>query len=366
MAIAPQCRARAAAMSFSGRLVQAWYRPALTPLTALLVPLSFLFGAAAGARRARLRGAAPGPGRVRVPVVVVGNVTVGGAGKTPLVRALALALRERGWQPGIVSRGYGGSARNARMVAQDDDAGVVGDEPLLLAAGGQPVAIGRDRVAAARCLLAARPEVDAILSDDGLQHYALERDVEIAVVDGARGLGNGWLLPAGPLREPAARLREVAAVVVTADAHRRAGNAPVGGSVATAAQLHGFQVPCFDMELVPEPWRRVDGGVPVPDPGALPRGSIHAIAGIAHPARFFELLATLGIAAEPHPFPDHHRYTAADLNFPGARAILMTEKDAVKCGGLADPRMVWLPVRAMLDPALVTLIEERMHGSQAA
>ena len=344
------------------RLVDAWYRAALTPLTASVTPLAVAFGVVAAARRQLYRHGLLARRRVGVPVVVVGNVTVGGAGKTPLVRALVASLRARGHRPGIVSRGHGGRLSGPHVVQGGDEADDVGDEPLLLAADGTPVAVGRDRAAAARHLLGAHPGIDVIVADDGLQHYALWRDVEIAVVDGARGLGNGWLMPAGPLREPATRLCRVDAVVVNTVDAQSSPPSPIAGAPPGAAAA----VPRFAMRLVPQPWRRVAGGGAVPDLAALPPGSVHAVAGIANPARFFALVARLGIAATPHPFPDHHRFVAGDMAIPGARAILMTEKDAVKCRRIADERMFWLPVHAEVDAALVTLIEDRMHGSQAA
>jgi len=348
-------------MSAAGRLGAAWYRASLTPATALATPLSLLFGGLAATRRALYRNGWLAGHRIGVPVIVIGNITAGGAGKTPLVRALAEALRARGHRPGIVSRGHGGRLAGPHLVVAADIADDVGDEPLLLAADATPVSIGRDRVAAARHLVAAHPDVDVILADDGLQHYALRRDVEVAVVDAARGLGNGWLLPAGPLREPARRLDRVDAIVLNA--------AAPGAGVAAADPLPAGTapaVPRFTMRLVPQPWRRVVDDAVVAAPSALPRDAVHAIAGIANPARFFDTLRGLGLDFVAHAFPDHHRYRAADLAWPGARAILMTEKDAVKCRRIGDDRMAWLPVRAEIDAALVTLIEDRMHGSQAA
>ncbi|HEY1328693.1 MAG TPA: tetraacyldisaccharide 4'-kinase [Casimicrobiaceae bacterium] len=330
------------------RLARDWYRSELTPLTAALTPLALLFGAVVAARRALYRAGWLRSARVTVPVIVVGNVTVGGGGKTPLVRALVEALRERGWRPGIVSRGYGGSMSGAYPVGPDDDPARVGDEPVLLA-GSAPVTIGADRVAAARALIAAHPDVNVIVSDDGLQHYALRRDVEIVAIDATRGFGNGWLLPAGPLREPARRAREADARVHT-----------LSGSDRPLDQ-GGFR-----LDLAALPWRSVDGFTAAPDFTALPRGSVHAVAGIANPQRFFDMLAAMRIDAVTHAFPDHHPYTAHDLEFAGARAVLMTEKDAVKCRRIADARMFWLPLRASIDPALVDLIEDRLHGSQAA
>jgi tetraacyldisaccharide 4'-kinase len=287
---------------------------------------------------------------------------VGGTGKTPLVRALARALAARGHRPGIVSRGYGAPVRAPREVATDDDPRAVGDEPLLLAADGFPVVVAPDRVAAARELIARHPEVDVILADDGLQHYALGRDLELVVVDAQHGLGNRRLLPAGPLREPAARLAQADALVwshlqgagAAADARGHAG-------FARAADL-----PQFTLTLVPGAWQPLRPGIPVPPLAHLPRGSVHAVAGIGQPQRFFHLLRALGIDAVPHAFPDHHAFVPSDLAFPGARAILMTEKDAVKCGSFADARMLFLPLASSVDAALVQLIEDRIHGRQAA
>ena len=205
-------------MTFAERLVRDWYAPRLTPLTTALAPIAPLFRAVTAARRGLYRAGALRSDRLPVPVVVIGNITVGGSGKTPLAIALAEALAARGWHPGLVSRGYGAANSSPRAVTGDDIADQVGDEPLLLARTGFPVWIGVDRPRAARGLLAAHPGCDVIVTDDGLQHYALARDVEIAVVDASRGLGNGLLLPAGPLRESRSRLREVDAVVLLGDA----------------------------------------------------------------------------------------------------------------------------------------------------
>jgi tetraacyldisaccharide 4'-kinase len=194
-------------------LTRAWYAPQPTLLAQLLRPLSWLFGGVAALRRAAYRHRLLPEARLPVPVIVVGNITVGGTGKTPLVIALAEALRARGRRPGIVSRGYGRAGHGVRAVRIDDDARDTGDEALLLAASGAPTWIGADRAAAARALLSAEPETDVILADDGMQHYALARDVEIVVIDGSRDLGNRLLLPAGPLREPPSRLACVDAVV---------------------------------------------------------------------------------------------------------------------------------------------------------
>lgn len=340
-------------MSFSSRLVAAWYSPRLTALALALAPLSLVFALGAALRRASYRAGALRTERLAVPVIVVGNITAGGSGKTPFTAALCRALAEHGFHPGIVSRGHGRTVADdvPLLVAPDADPARVGDEPLLLARTGFPVAVARDRVAAGRALLAAHPECDVIVADDGLQHYRLARDVEIAVVDAARGIGNGWRLPAGPLREPRSRLDEVDAVVALV-----VPGAPAPWVVPNA----------YTMTLVGDAFVRVaDPRVTAPA-AVFARGNVHAVAGIGNPERFFAQLAAIGIGAARHPFPDHHRFVAADLAWPDADAILMTEKDAVKCAALADARCWYLPVRAHIDPALVTRIEETLRGSQAS
>ncbi|MGH8849770.1 MAG: tetraacyldisaccharide 4'-kinase [Casimicrobiaceae bacterium] len=331
----------------SERLVASWYAPRLTPLSALLAPAALAFRGAAAARRALYRHGLLRVERVPVPVVVVGNITVGGSGKTPLTIALADELARRGWHPGIVSRGYRARDGKARQIGVGDRPDEVGDEPLLLARTGLPVWVGVDRPGAARALLAAHRDCDVIVADDGLQHYALAREVEIAVVDAVRGLGNGLPLPAGPLREPEARLAQVDAVV------------RLGGPVTRSGRE-------FAMTLAGERFVRVNAEAVTADAARFRSGAVHALAGIGNPARFFAQLASLGITATCHPLPDHHRYTAADLALPGATAILMTEKDAVKCRAFADDRCWALPVRAIVEPAFYALVERGLRGSKAA
>ncbi|CAG0968383.1 tetraacyldisaccharide 4'-kinase [Burkholderiales bacterium] len=332
-------------MTLADRLVAAWYAPRMTPLAAALAPLSAVFAAAVAARRSLYRLRVLRSVRVRAPVVVVGNVTVGGAGKTPLAIAIAEALASRGWRPGFVSRGHGRTTDASRFVAPGDDPADVGDEPLLLAATGRPVAVGRDRVDAARILLDAERGCDVVVADDGLQHYALARDVEIAAIDAARGLGNGWMLPAGPLREPRSRLSEVDAIVHLVDA----GAWRVTGNARETLMAHE-----------PVRWRNLARPSASEDPARLRPAAAWAIAGIAHPARFFALVRALGIDARTRAFPDHHRFVAGDLALPGADAILMTAKDAVKCAAYADERCWALDIRARIDPALVDRIEEKL------
>jgi tetraacyldisaccharide 4'-kinase len=323
-----------------------WYR--LTPMHLVLLPASLIFGLLAALYRALYRSGIWSSEKMSVPVIVVGNITVGGSGKTPLTLALAEQLIELGWHPGIVSRGYGGANAAVAPVPPSGDPDTFGDEALLMAQRELcPVWVGRDRAAAARALLSAHPECDVLLSDDGLQHYRLKRDVEIAVVDGERRFGNGFLLPAGPLRETPARLKTVDAVVIN------------GGEAENGE---------YRMQL--------DGSVfcNLLNPGTIRvaadfRGQkLHAIAGIGNPQRFFAHLQNLGLAAEAHPFPDHYRYVAADLAYRDADAMLMTEKDAVKCAAFATEQYWVLRVDAQIAPSLTRRILERIdrYGRQAA
>ncbi len=312
------------------------------PLAWLLLPVGGLFFVVAALRRWLYRLGALGSHHLSVPVVVVGNITAGGSGKTPLAIWLAEELRRRGRRPGVVSRGYGGSAQGVRKVSRGDTPDVVGDEPLLLARrAGCPVFVGCDRVAAGRALLVEHPECDVIISDDGLQHYRLARDVEIVVVD-RRGFRNGWPLPAGPLREPIARLNSVDAVVAN-------------GWTGQAG---------FRMTLTGDRFIRLDGGE-ARAAGDLAGKRLHAVAGIGEPQRFFDHLAALGLRFEAHAFPDHHVYTAADLALDGD-AILTTEKDAVKFGALATLPVWVLPVDANVTPDLAQFILEKIDGRPPA
>jgi tetraacyldisaccharide 4'-kinase len=283
-------------------------------LTVLLLPFSALFSAVSGLRRLAYRRGWLESVAVGVPVLIVGNVTVGGSGKTPLTIWLVNHLRAQGCRPGVVSRGYGGAARGCVEVQPDSPPGEVGDEPLLIRhKTGAPVVVGRDRVAAARTLLARHPGVDVIVSDDGLQHYRLQRDIELAVIDAASGLGNGWPLPAGPLREPARRLARVDAVIQVVR-----GAAPslqidrgwrVDYTAGHAYRLRAPQEKTALADLPPRDWL--------------------AATGIGRPQGFFDMLAAQGIRFSPRAFADHHVFRPTDL--PAGGAVLMTEKDAVKC-----------------------------------
>jgi tetraacyldisaccharide 4'-kinase len=318
------------------------------PLAWLLLPFGLLFFLVVTGRRWLYRGGILKSEALPVPVVVVGNINVGGSGKTPLVIWLARALHAAGRQPGIVSRGYGRSGDGVREVGAGDTAAEAGDEPVLLRRrSGCPVFVGRDRVAAAHALLAAHPACDVILADDGLQHYRLGRNLEIAVCDG-RGAMNGWPLPAGPLREPLARLREVDALVAN-------GCCP--------AMVPGVRT--FSMELAGTTLYRLDDPAQTCVPAALAGKALHALAGIGDPQRFFGHLAALGLTFSAHPFPDHHRYVDADFPRDGD-AIVTTEKDAVKFP--ADLRLpVWvLPVEARIAPDLAQFVVERINGRPPA
>lgn len=315
-----------------------WRR--FSPWQLFLLPLAGLFGALAALRRGLYRAGILKVVRLPVPVIVVGNIAVGGAGKTPLVLWLAQFLVEQGYRPGIISRGYGGTAQTPQAVTSASDPVTVGDEPLLLARRGLcPVWIGRDRPAAGRALLWAHPDCDVLISDDGLQHYALARDAEIAVIDGAKGLGNGLLLPAGPLREGRARLAAVDAVVV---------NGP--GDQA------GLR-----MNLVGERFANLRDPGQYTDAASFAGKKIHAVAGIGNPQRFFATLRGLGLNCEEHGFPDHHPYRAEDLAFAGKDTLLTTEKDAVKCAAFATPNWWMLAVNAQVDAVLGVKILDKLR-----
>jgi tetraacyldisaccharide 4'-kinase len=305
-----------------------------------LRPLAFLYGVVIRVRRHAYRVGWLRSTRIGCPVVVVGNLTVGGTGKTPLTIWLVQQLLAQGLRPGVLSRGHGRSRPNPAPVLVTANTPVAdsGDEPALIAAEcGVPVVVCADRVAGARLLESLG--VALVICDDGLQHYALERDFEIAVVDGRRRLGNGRLLPSGPLREPPARLREVDFVVV-AGALDEAGLQQSWGGRSGACAL---QLQPAELRALQDAARR---GTLAQFRGA----TVHAAAGIGHPARFFTLLRAAGIEVIEHAFPDHHRYVAADFAWADGHSVLMTSKDAVKCRAFADARMWEVPVRAVLAP----------------
>jgi tetraacyldisaccharide 4'-kinase len=320
-----------------------------SPLRFLLLPFAAIFACLAWMRRLAYRHSFLQAIRLPVPVLIVGNITAGGTGKTPLVAFLAQALAEQGYAPGILSRGYGGKVAGAAPVEASSRPEIVGDEPMLLAKLGFPVWVGKKRAAAGKALLAAHPECDVLICDDGLQHYALHRNFEIAVIDGKTGLGNGLPLPAGPLREPPSRLKNVDAIVVN------------GG---------GFEVrndvPSFEMRLCGNRFVNVDQPGLSADAHHFSGKRIHAIAGIGNPQRFFDHLSGLGLQFVPHPFPDHHPYSQSDLEFDACDILLMTEKDAIKCIGFAPGKCWFLQVNAEIDLTLVETIVKtigKSHGS---
>ncbi len=321
---------------------QHWYR--LSALSLALWPASLLYRLLAALRRLAYRSGALATVRLPVAVIVVGNLVAGGTGKTPLVLSLAAMLTKRGRKPGIVSRGYRGSAATPMAVAPASPVDLVGDEPLLLArASGCPVWIGRDRAAAALGLLAAHPECDVLILDDGLQHYRLARDIEIAVED-ERGAGNGLLLPAGPLREPLSRR--------------------VDAWVINSAAV-GAHNPSFRMDLRGAAFRRLAAPRDSVPAESFAQKKLHAVAGIGNPQRFFDQLARLGLVTVNHAFPDHHAYAAGDLAFDDCDALLMTEKDAVKCEAFAREHWYALQVEAELAPAFFDFILARLSASNS-
>ena len=287
--------------------------------------------------------------RAGIPVVVVGNLTVGGSGKTPLVLWIAQELREKGFVPAIVSRGYRGAAGAPREATIASDPAEVGDEPMVLARrSGCPVWVGPDRVATIGALRAQHPDCNVLVLDDGLQHYRLARDIEIAVVDG-RGFGNGLLLPAGPLREPPGRLASVHAVI----AHD-----------IDKVQLrpHAAATPIFAMTLEGEEAHRATDSRDRRPIRAFAGQRVHAVAGIGDPDRFFRYLEKRGVQPIAHPFPDHHPFAAADLEFGDDAIVLMTEKDAVKCKRFAKPQHWVVPVSAHLEPAFAEWLNQAMKN----
>ena len=325
-------------------LERRWYTPGPPPV--FLEPLSALFGAIARHRRQWLQAQAV---PLDLPVIVVGNLAVGGTGKTPFVIWLVERLREWGFQPGVISRGYGGEApRYPWRVTVRTPVQESGDEPLLIATRtAAPVMVGADRVAAARALI-EQAGVDVIVSDDGLQHYALARSLEICVVDGTRGLGNGALLPAGPLREPPKRLKEIPLVVVN------------GGGFEQAPRDARVEMLLRATEAVP----LTGGGAPL-NLDRLSGERVHAVAGIGNPQRFFDMLRGRGIDVIEHPFSDHHPFGSQDIQFLDGMTVLMTEKDAVKCRDFAGPVHYAVPVRAQVDETGEARVRELVQQSCA-
>ncbi len=318
-------------------LERAWYGP--RHQLWFLWPLHALMWCVVALRRWAYRVGVFQSTAINVPVVVIGNITVGGTGKTPLTVFVIRQLQQRGYQPGIISRGYGGHAPHYPLLVNDTtDARHCGDEPLLLARRtGVPLMVDPDRVRAAQTLV--QRGCDVIVSDDGLQHYRLRRDIEIAVIDAVRQIGNGWLLPAGPLREPSSRLTHV---------DLRVGN---GASIPHLGE-HAMQLSMSEIKSLDNAqtqrlseWRGT---------------RVHAVAGIGNPERFFMQLESLGVVVERHPFSDHHDFQPSDLPWHDA-PVLMTEKDAMKCQRFARAGLWYVPVDASLNTDFVAALTAKLN-----
>lgn len=322
---------------FSASVEKSWYKP--RGWTIALAPLAWLFRQVVEGRRRKKKTTAEA--NFPIPIVVAGNISVGGTGKTPLIIALVKALQGQGYSPGVVSRGHGGKAASEPLwVNRGSTADEVGDEPMLIA-GHCPVVVCRDRLKAARHL-EAQTDCDVILSDDGLQHYALPRDFEIAVVDGQRGFGNGLCLPAGPLREPVKRLASVDAVLVN------------GGELP----LDWLATPVFHAKLEPVCFRRLKDNQ-IASISGQPWQAVHAVAGIGNPRRFADTLGALGFQVDLQAYPDHHAYTGRELIFDDALPVIITAKDAVKFQANRQALLenIWvLDVEMVLQAGFVALV----------
>jgi tetraacyldisaccharide 4'-kinase len=321
--------------------VDIWYKDPF--IGVLLLPLGFLFSDIVRFRKFLYRIGVLKTYTLPVPVIVIGNITVGGTGKTPLIIRLAQFLKDSGYQPGIISRGYGGiSEAGPQRVTIASDAKQVGDEALLLARRADcPVVVGSSRVEAGRLLL-QQTECNVILSDDGLQHYALHRDIEIAVIDGERRFGNGYCLPAGPLREPIERLQSVNFRVV---------NGEKSEDNEFSMQITGDTA----VNLVSGEQKSLQEFAGM---------DCHALAGIGNPDRFFKLLESAGLTCKTHGFPDHYQFQLHDIAFDDDKPVLMTEKDAVKCTASAGCQHWYIPVKAVPESGfseqLLTLLKRKV------
>ncbi|MBL1432528.1 MAG: tetraacyldisaccharide 4'-kinase [Gammaproteobacteria bacterium] len=329
------------------RLDHYWYHRNWVAI--LLRPLSWLFRVLSSIRRLLYHFKILNSVKLPVPVIIVGNISVGGTGKTPLTIALVELLKKKGYTPGVITRGYGGELQSKpAIVTEDSDPYLVSDEAVLLAQRGQClVAASPDRIASSRMLI--DQGCDIIVSDDGLQHYRLQRDIEIAVVDAARGFGNGYCLPAGPLREPIKRLATVDFVVMNSD------RADESGRYNMIMRSHAPRYLTSHAEVCMEQF--VDAGE---------NTKVHAIAAIGNPQRFFRYLTSLGLVVIEHAFADHHRYQREDIVFNDHYPVFMTEKDAVKCRKIIDDEnYFYIAIDALLDESfklsLMTLLTKVEH-----
>ena len=339
--------------SMADRLVHAWYEK--SAWLWLLAPISLLFGLLSLVRRWWMQKGRRRHSSNLAPVVVVGNITVGGSGKSPLVAYLVRSFEQQGFRAGVVSRGYGAETRIHQpiLLTNQSTAAEVGDEPLMLFQQlACPVCVCPNRAEAVALL--SKQGCDIIISDDGLQHYAMQRDIEICVFDAQRLWGNGLLLPAGPLREPLSRLKEVDFVIFNG------GDAP-GQEVLINIEPSR----CLRMDLAPQELQSLDGTSSFSLDGLRGR-SISAVAGIGNPDRFFRTLESLGANLTPYSFGDHHAYQVADfepiLSPMSDSMIVMTEKDAVKCRNIAIEKAWYLPVSAQLSDNLAQKIITQLHS----
>ncbi|MFO1391600.1 MAG: tetraacyldisaccharide 4'-kinase [Agitococcus sp.] len=325
----------------SQALVKAWYQGHWALV--FFKPLSLLYRAITSVRRWAYQKGYLASQRFNLPVIVVGNITVGGTGKTPLTLAIVEFLKQQGYRPAIVSRGYGGQTEYPAQVTINSTAQQVGDEPLLMFLQSQVPVVVAPKRAQAVAYVQAKQLADVVICDDGLQHYALARDIEIAVMDGARGLGNGKLLPEGALREAPSRLNSVDFIVVNGQ---------------------GYTHPqAFKMSLKPSEWQMVGDFANKEPP--KPTQTIHAVAGIGNPERFFTQLEVQGFTVIKHAFADHHQFTSQDLDFGDELVIVMTAKDAVKCQSFANDKMWQVPVVAQLSDEFYKQLIDKLHNIQA-
>lgn len=318
-------------------LVNAWYKK--SPYLYPLAPLAWAYQLGAYTKRWLYNTGVKKQIRFPIPVIVIGNITVGGTGKTPLVIALAHYLSSQGFKPGIVSRGYGGKPSFLPLhVTPDTNPLEAGDETVLIAQKTQcPVVVSPKRVEAVKALNDTY-DCDVVLSDDGLQHYQMHRDIEVAVIDGERRFGNKFCLPAGPLREPVRRLKSVDFIVSQGKAEQ--------GEYA-------MQLVAEDIYSLKDPTQALNLKEALKTP-------IHAVAGIGNPDRFFIQLRKMGFDVTPHPFPDHHIYTPSDIQFNDAHMVMMTEKDAVKCQPFATSQHWCLPVKGQCDEKFFKHLVEKL------
>ena len=324
---------------------RSWER--ISALSLILLPLTLVFLILSAVRRLIFRIGILNATKIHVPVIVVGNITVGGTGKTPIVVAIANALKDSGLAPGIITRGYRGDGTN-REVVETSTPSEVGDEPILIFNKVKcPVWVGPNRSRSAQQIIKKYPNVNVIISDDGLQHYALKRDIEVVVIDGERKFGNSLLLPSGPLRESISRIQTCDLAVI---------NGP---------QIHKLPIPTTNMRLIGSTFHKLSDPTITCDAEDLLKTEVTAIAGIGNPERFFQHLKSLGLRPKTIRFPDHHRYSVKDFNSIENDIIIMTEKDAVKCKSYAPKECWFLPVTAEFNgPFIQTIIEKlkNYHG----